>query len=239
MKRWLKAKKIVDKCQKLSFDQTRIGPDSGFHLTFNPLENQGALNNLKKLIGRDFPYRSTLKDSHLFQLVVDKQFPILYSPGNEMENDINAGVPFGPEAWRALCKRTAEEFGGNIGVLASPALMTIKQKKDFWPKIIDCEKYFDYWCLNSHFPAYIKRRESGIGDYIECIKRVHELMKFRDATTKGIFFAELGVGQYHWISPPDLKFLYYVHKEVFGLRGIAYCFYDSDIALRLNGQRVL
>jgi len=234
------AKHIVDIAQQASINREnsdkRLEDDSlGFHMSYDVFspDYESNFEKLKGQMGRPFPYRTDGQNGHM--IIVRPGKENIISSGNELNNNIN-DQQLDAKQWEGICVSLFRQYNGDIQRLASPALMTLKQNKKFWPQILHCEAYFDYWCLNTHIPGFIRRKESGIGDYIEIIKTVAELIKFRNKTTKKIIISEMGNGEYHYaLTRGDVNMLYWVHKQVFGDRMVLGLYYNDALMMRSNG----
>lgn len=231
IKLFLKAKNIVDKYEKIALNDQSVLKDKhlGFHLTFDPIEEPQKYEQLLQIMKRSFPYRS-----HNGMHIKTLDGKNLISSGNELENDIN-GEQLNANQWSKVVIGMHKRHKKDLDKICSPALMTIKQKKDFWPKIKHLEDHFSYWCLNSHMPAFQNRLKSQLGYYLERIKCVMELIKFKESTKKPIIFTELGVGENWLLTRSDVTYLYLVHKHIFGDRMLIGLYYNSDLMQRNMG----
>ncbi len=243
------AKRIVDSCQAIAMEsQAHLPSKAGVCLSFQPADNPIQVEELFYITGRPMPYRF-YDGTHLWVRLTNDNMILI--GGNEEENDINERT-LNSKEWSDLCHKNFKDSGSNISRLASPALMTLKQKPKFWRSVLKHrhkdkdgnittnEDKFGYWAINTHFPGWIKRPESGLGSYWERIKQVRELLKFSRKIKRKVIVTECGTGQYHYaLTPADVKYGYLIHKRVFGDRLIAVLFYDSDLIKRCNGINLM
>lgn len=231
------AKRIVDDSQHNCWSRDSLPANCGLHLPDDYDPSSDLFKETSELLARDFPYRTLAENKKHLRIHLANEDVI--SSGNELENDIN-GSELSPEAWYSVVYEAAKQYGWDATKLASPALMTLKQRKDFWPKIIKHENFFKYWCLNSHMKGYLSNHEGGLGDYWELIKCTAELIKFKNATKKKVIITECGNGESHLaLTKPDMKLLYLIHEKVFGDRLEAVLFYQINYVYNHNGIELL
>ncbi len=229
-----KAIEIVNLAQKYSVE------DKVDFICGLDVKNEGDLEKYQLFSERELPFRMT--KSVQFPVLRLNDGSIILSMGNE---ELNPAV-HGPdhriktiedlEAYLEICryKFKNEKIGG-------PALMTLRHEPA--KKAYHLEKYFDYWCLNIHGPAYIPasgNRLSSLGHYWTWVKIIREYLIFAKNITKPVIITEAGNGDGdNVLSPYDCRFLYHAMYFVFGeqLKGLMY--YNSGLMSKLNGASVL
>ncbi len=232
IKQFLEAIKVVNRAMSVCWDRNELPSKCGLHLSFERGKQELDFQRLKTEIGRDFPYRTSFSDPVYLKIVINDE--VIMSSGNELENNINDGKPVTAESWKERCLENYN-LSYDLFKLASPALMTLKQAKTFYPQITNCENLFDYWCLNTHAPGFLRGKLGGIGDMWELVKIAYHLIRFRDLTSKNVIISECGNGQgSNVLSVPDCEFLFWLHQLIFQDRLKALLFYDSAL-IHYNG----
>jgi len=233
------AQDIVREAQTLAFDRAKVDARAGVDIAGD--NGVAHILDLEKEVGRTLPYRRHLMvpgKTSLFEIRLPSSLIVL-SSGNEWMNNINGGPGLTPKEVIERHYAIQREHGE---FLASPCLMTLKQNEEGWRELLemDAEKHWNYWCINTHGPSFVRRRESSLGDFVEWVKTARELILFSKAISRPVLVTETGGGQYHYaLTKADVTFLFHLHKLIFGERMLTILYYDSDLIRRQNGHHSL
>lgn len=235
---WSEAIKVVREAQRLAFAGDPLPRKCGLHLTFDADLERIALSDIESEVMRFFPHRFSFGHEKWMKINYPGKYEVT-SSGNELENNIN-GTTLDPSQWLDRCRELYLSMKQGTKDLASPALMTLKQAQGFWPLVVSGEVFFDYWCLNTHVPGFLRNKESGVGDYWEWVKIARELILFRNKTKKSVIISEAGNGQSSFaLTQVDCRFLFWIHELILTDRLTALLFYDSNLIKYHNGIAVL